>query len=122
LALDPDLIICDEPAASLDPAQSNELFCLLNKLNSDGKTILISTHDMDKAYEWADIVIVMNNGSVVAHGNADEVFYNGAFMQLSGNLCLPKVVDFCKKMNYPNFYPKNMNELLQKLNTEKKWV
>lgn len=74
LAMEPEVIIFDEPTAWLDPRHAREFMQLLDELSHQGKTILISTHDVDLAYSWADRIFVMNQGQVLMEGKPDEVF------------------------------------------------
>lgn len=74
LAMDPDVIILDEPTASLEPCLVTEMMQLFDTLHQAGKTLIMSTHDMDLAYGWADLCFVLNQGSVVAHGKPAEIF------------------------------------------------
>ena len=62
LAMDPDVLVFDEPTSGLDPSGSEDLMELLDELNHDGKTIIISTHDVELAYPWADRAILMLEG------------------------------------------------------------
>lgn len=71
LAMDPEVIILDEPAAFLDPQGKASLFGILDNLNSNGATIIIATHDVDLAAEWADEVIVIKEGSCLAQGGTE---------------------------------------------------
>jgi len=98
LAMDPGVIICDEPAASLDPRQSDNMFELLDNLHRDGKTIIISTHDIDKAYEWADIAIVMHGGSVASRGECRKILRQEDTLEACG-LRLPRIVELYKALN-----------------------
>jgi cobalt/nickel transport system ATP-binding protein len=68
LAMEPEVIILDEPTSNLDPASSEEIMEMLDELNLGGKTLIISTHDVDLAYRWADEVILMKDGGVVRRG------------------------------------------------------
>ena len=54
LAMDPDVLVLDEPTSGLDPSGSEDIMELLDELNHEGKTIIISTHDVELAYPWAD--------------------------------------------------------------------
>ena len=74
LAMEPEVIILDEPTSNLDPASSEEIMEMLDELNFGGKTLIISTHDVDLAYRWADEVILMKDGGVVRRGTGQEVF------------------------------------------------
>lgn len=73
LAMHPEVLILDEPMAGLDVAMQTELMQILNKLHADGMTIILATHDIDFAYEWADESIVLQSGKVLAQGVPSEV-------------------------------------------------
>jgi len=62
IAMKPPIIIFDEPTASLDPINALMLEEVLDKLTLEGKTMLISTHDVDFAYRWAKRVLVFSQG------------------------------------------------------------
>ncbi len=65
LAVDPPMLMMDEPTASLDPSRRNELGELLTRLAGQNRTILLSTHDDDFARRWATTILRMNGGVVV---------------------------------------------------------
>ncbi len=65
LAVDPPLLLMDEPTASLDPERRTELGALLRGLQRQHRTLVIATHDEDFAREWATRVVRMQNGIVV---------------------------------------------------------
>ena len=68
LAMEPEVMILDEPTSNLDPASSEEIMEMLDELNLGGKTMIISTHDVDLAYRWADDVVLMKDGGVLRRG------------------------------------------------------
>ncbi|AFD00573.1 cobalt transport protein ATP-binding subunit [Methanocella conradii HZ254] len=74
LAMDPRVLLMDEPTAGLDAQMVREILELTEELNYKGKTLVISTHDVDLAYEWADDVILMSEGSVLFSGTVDGLF------------------------------------------------
>ncbi len=92
LAMDPDVLVFDEPTSSLDPASAAEIMDLLDELNDKGTTILVSTHDVELAYSWADEVILMAEGSVLHHGAPESVFTDQALMK-KARLTHPPVLD-----------------------------
>ena len=114
VAMQPELLICDEPTANLDPHQSNNLFAYLDRINQKGTTILISTHNVDRAYEWADTVIILDKGKVAAQGKPTTLFRDKALLEKCG-LQMPKVLEIYLALNKPpNLYPpKNIHELKQ---------
>jgi len=74
LAMRPDILVADEPTASLDPATAAEIMDLLDELHEDGTTILLSTHDVELAYRWADEVILLADGAILHQGEPADVF------------------------------------------------
>ena len=73
LAMAPDVLLLDEPMAGLDAPMQDELAALLDRLAARGTTILLSTHDIDFAYGWADDLHLMAGGRVIASGPAQAV-------------------------------------------------
>ncbi len=73
LAVDPPLLLMDEPTASLDPARRNELGDSLEALIAQGRTLLLATHDVDFARDYATRVLVLAGGAVVEDGAPGEV-------------------------------------------------
>ena len=76
LALDPPVLLMDEPTASLDPARRSELGETLVKLTHGGRTLLVTTHDDEFARDFADRVIILADGEAVEEGAAREVLSN----------------------------------------------
>jgi cobalt/nickel transport system ATP-binding protein len=97
LAMEPEVIILDEPTSNLDPASSEEIMEMLDELNYGGKTLIISTHDVDLAYRWADEVILMKEGGVVRRGTGQEVFGDAELIR-DARLKLPLVVDLYQEL------------------------
>jgi ABC-type polar amino acid transport system ATPase subunit len=73
LAVDPPLLLMDEPTASLDPARRNELGDSLETLTTQGRTLLLATHDVDFARDYATRVVVLSGGAVAEDGPPAEV-------------------------------------------------
>src|SRR5213078_4307915 len=73
MAMDPPLLLMDEPTASLDPARRGELGETLRKLAREGQTLIVTTHDDDFARDFADRVVVLAEGEVVEEGAARQV-------------------------------------------------
>ena len=74
LAMESEIILFDEPAASLDPAGEDRLEAVLARLSDEGRTLVISTHDMDFAFRWATRAVVFAGGRVIADGVPETVF------------------------------------------------
>jgi cobalt/nickel transport system ATP-binding protein len=76
LVLDPDVLLLDEPTASLDPRSQSVLLELLYEWGVREKTILTSTHDLSILREISDSVFVMQNGKIVHNGTPDQILEN----------------------------------------------
>jgi ABC-type polar amino acid transport system ATPase subunit len=76
MAMEPPLLLMDEPTASLDPARRNELGETLTQLTAGGRTLVVTTHDDDFVRDFAARVIVLANGEVVEEGLPAQVLSN----------------------------------------------
>ena len=76
LAMDPEIILSDEPTAALDPEMVGEVLDVMKKLAEEGMTMLVVTHEMGFAREVADDVIFMADGQIVESGTAEQIFEN----------------------------------------------
>lgn len=118
LAMQPELIVCDEPSSSLDYKHTEITFKILNNLQAKGKTILISTHDVNRAYTWADYVVVMKSGVILGTGSPQQVFNNKQLVQEAA-LQQPFLVEASQAL-LPNIeynqLPKDITALKQLLN------
>lgn len=92
LVMEPEVLIFDEPTSSLDPTGAADLMELLDELNAQGKTIIISTHDVELAYNWADDIILMNHGVVVHQGLPEAVFTDPQLISTT-NLRTPAIIE-----------------------------
>ncbi|MDD6038345.1 MAG: ABC transporter ATP-binding protein [bacterium] len=81
LAMKSDIILMDEPTAALDGKNQSMLEDVLERLWQERKTIMISTHDVDFAYRWADWMIVLCDGHILAVGDPVTVFLNDELLQ-----------------------------------------
>jgi len=97
LAMEPEVMILDEPTSNLDPASSEEIMEMLDELNCGGKTMIISTHDVDLAYRWADDVVLMKDGRVAGRGSGPEVFSNADLVR-EARLKPPLVVEVYQQL------------------------
>ena len=74
LAIEPDILVLDEPTAGLDPKGVNDIMSLLVKMHEMGKTIILVTHDMDLLMKYVEKVFVLKNGQLVFQGNPYQLF------------------------------------------------
>jgi len=92
LAMDPDLLVLDEPTNNLDPAGSEDIMELLDELRENGKTIFISTHDVELAYPWADRVILLREGEILQE-DSPAVAFSDASLVRKARLSVPVLLD-----------------------------
>lgn len=110
LAMNDNILIFDEPTAYLDPINSEILENKLHKLNDDGSTIILSTHDIDFAYRFADRFIILSNGCVIADGDI-EVFCDDKMLD-KANLKKPILFSIMEIMGERNIkkYPRDIQQ------------
>ncbi|WP_281216240.1 energy-coupling factor ABC transporter ATP-binding protein [Lysinibacillus capsici] len=75
LAMEPSVLLLDEPTAGLDNYYATQVLQYLAKLDDGERTILLATHDIPLAYEWADLIIVMEAGRIIYNGDPITLFY-----------------------------------------------
>ena len=97
LAMEPEILVLDEPTAGLDPKGRRELMELFAKLHQQGQTIVLVTHLMDDVANYANQVYVLEAGHLVASGQPREVFQRVEFLE-SKQLGVPKITKFAQKM------------------------
>lgn len=97
LAMEPAILVLDEPTAGLDPMGRKELMNLFKKLHQSGMTIVLVTHLMDDVAEYANQVYVMEKGRLVKGGKPSDVFQDVVFME-EVQLGVPKITAFCKRL------------------------
>ena len=74
LAIDPDILVFDEPTVGFDPASAKDLMNLINELHKNGKTIIVITHDMDLVRRNVNKVFMMEKGKLEFEGTPSELF------------------------------------------------
>ena len=117
IAMHPEIIIFDEPTAALDPVNADMLEEVLEKMAQEGKTIMISTHDVDFAYRWAERVVVFCDGKIIADDAPLAVFSNETVIR-QANLKRPMMLDIFETMREKGLvkddrsYPKNVEEFI----------
>ncbi len=116
LAMDCDIMIFDEPTASLDPVNAQMLEEVLNKMEQEGRTILLSTHDVDFAYRFAERVLVFSKGRLIGDGTPQEIFQKEDLLK-EANLKKPVYLELYEllrkkgKVKESPVYPKQLAEL-----------
>ncbi|WP_322908428.1 energy-coupling factor transporter ATPase [Mycoplasmopsis felis] len=121
LAMDPEIMIFDEPTAGLDPVGVKEVLDILTNLHKNGKTIINVTHDLDHVLERAQKVIILKEGSLVASGKPYELL-SDINLLVQNHLQPPKLLEFVDKLRKLNINVpevKSMQELIDYLNSLK---
>ena len=88
LAMEPQVLIMDEPTAGLDPQMAYEVMEIAEQLNCNGVTVIMSSHDNNLIYSWADDIHVLQNGRCVFSG-APENFYDDKVAVYQAGLMAP---------------------------------
>lgn len=118
LAMEPSVLLLDEPTAGLDNYYATQVLQYLAKLEDGERTILLATHDIPLAYEWADLIIVMEAGKIIYNGDPIALFYEEELLKRA-HLERPWIFEMVmalqkKKLLQENItIPRSKNELQQ---------
>ena len=102
LAMDPDVLVFDEPTSGLDPSGSEDIMELLDELNHAGKTVIISTHDVELAYPWADRAILLLDGRILQEDVPDVAFGNPDHVRMA-HLSAPTLLELYTELQKRGF-------------------
>lgn len=97
LAMDPDILVLDEPTAGLDPQGAHEMMRLFRTLHKSGKTIIMITHEMEYVLGYCDEVVVMKDGKIITQKRPIDVFVDDELLK-EINIEAPAVISFAKKL------------------------
>lgn len=121
LAMNPDILILDEPTAGLDPQGTKEMMELFQKIHQSGKTILIVTHDMNHVLTYCDRCVVMNQGKVEKHDTVENIFKDETYLNQLG-IDLPMITNFILKLNQNGYHIdtsiRSIDELIKSIGGE----
>ena len=95
LAINPDILVFDEPTAGFDPQSSKDLMNLITEFHKNGKTIIIITHDMDLVNTYTKRVVMLERGQVTFDGAPNELF---ALIKGYDRLDTPSVIKVAEKL------------------------
>lgn len=109
LAMEPKILLLDEPAAGLDPQGADQLEAHLEELHRRGLAIVVATHDVDFAWRWADRVVVLSDGALAADGKPEDIFKLETQLDAWG---LKRPVLYCvgEMLNWPS-PPRRLEDL-----------
>ncbi|HFI0270699.1 TPA: energy-coupling factor transporter ATPase [Streptococcus suis] len=102
LAVEPNVLVLDEPTAGLDPAGRQELMDIFKQLHANGMTIVLVTHLMDDVANYADWVYVMEKGKLIRSGKPRDVFQEVEFLETI-QLGVPKITKFAANLERRGF-------------------
>ncbi|MDN6967447.1 energy-coupling factor transporter ATPase [Oenococcus sp. UCMA 17063] len=118
LISDPQLLLLDEPVIGLDPSGRDKLMTLFKKLNQQGKTVVMISHEMDDVANYSDQIIVLNAGRVSKIGSPKEIFSDKNYLRKEG-LRLPSAIEFANQLRKTGFpiinSIKNKQQLLKEI-------
>ena len=81
VAMDPEIMVIDEPTSQLDPKGTEEIFEIIDILKKEGKTIILVEHKLELIAEYAEKVMVLDEGEMILSGNTEEVLKNKILME-----------------------------------------
>lgn len=123
LAMEPKVLVLDEPTAGLDPKARIEMMELFSHLHQEGQTVVLVTHNMDDVAEYADKVYLLEKGRVISSGTPQDVFQDVNFL-MQHELGVPKTTEFAVKLEQRGIafdrLPIKRQELIQMLKEAKK--
>ena len=119
LALEPKVLILDEPTVALDYQSREEIMAMVKRLKEEfDMTIVLVTHNMDYVLEYADKVFVLKNGEISFEGKVKDLFLNEQVLK-ENSLELPEVLKFYRKLEANNIvldvFPRKYDELINAL-------
>ena len=95
LAINPDILVLDEPTAGLDLEGARDVMSLVEKMHKDGKTIIVVTHDMELVMRYCDLVFVLKDGKLAYQGSKDELFES---IDSSSSIEIPPLYQLAQKL------------------------
>lgn len=108
IAMEPRVIILDEPTASLDPQYTTKIIELLDQLNQGGTTVILATHDVDWAYAWADAILIMQGGRIVKEGHPAEIFEDDLLLK-ECSLSKPLIFEVFHQLQMSGYLPEGIS-------------
>ena len=120
VAMNPEIIIFDEPTAELDQLNIKILEEILNDLSIEKKTIILSTHDIDFAFRFADRILVFSDGEIIGDGTSEEIFKDTELLN-KANLKKPIVFEIYEELLRKNII-KNCEDIPRTVDHLKKII
>ena len=81
IAMNPDILVIDEPTSQLDPKGTEDIFKIINLMANEGKTIILVEHKLELIAEYAQNILVLDEGEIILSGKAEEVLNNKILLE-----------------------------------------
>ena len=81
ITMDPDILVIDEPTSQLDPKGTEDIFKIINLMANEGKTIILVEHKLELIAEYAENILVLDEGEIILSGKAEEVLNNKILLE-----------------------------------------
>ena len=99
LSMKPQILVLDEPTSNLDPIGKEEVFTVTRRINQEeGLTVIIAEHEVEVIAEYADKVILLEQGKITQVGSPEELFPNIVDIQSNVGVRIPQITDFASKV------------------------
>ena len=99
LSMKPQILVLDEPTSNLDPIGKEEVFTVTRKMNKEeGLTVIIAEHEVEVIAEYADKVILLEEGKITQMGTPEELFPSIVNIQSDVGVRIPQITDFASKI------------------------
>ncbi|MCR5386288.1 MAG: energy-coupling factor ABC transporter ATP-binding protein [Treponema sp.] len=116
IALNPEILILDEPTTGLDYRECMEVMSKIQKLNENGTTVIMVCHDMEVVLDFAKEVFVMNRGEIVATGKTREILGNKEILG-KARLLPPQIAEVAMLLDYKDIF--TVDEMIAKIKSVK---
>ena len=116
LSMKPEILVLDEPTSNLDPIGKEEVFTVTRKINQEeGLTVVIAEHEVEVIAEFADTIILLEEGKISKAGTPQEVFPELVDIQRDVGVRVPQVTEFASKApkKFGNSTPVTLSEAIE---------
>jgi len=116
LSMKPEILVLDEPTSNLDPIGKEEVFTVTRKINQEeGLTVVIAEHEVEVIAEFADKVVLLENGEITKMGTPSDVFPDLVNKQSDSGVRVPQVTEFASKApnKFQGSYPVTLDQAVE---------
>ena len=116
LSMKPEILVLDEPTSNLDPIGKEEVFTVTRKINQEeGLTVVIAEHEVEVIAEFADKILLLDEGKITKSGTPQEVFPDLVDIQKDIGVRVPQVTEFASKVpnKFSGSIPVTLNEAVE---------